>query len=163
MKTITILLCALLVSCNPCKYVARHQECFLPDTIREINIQTVHDSVTWIMGDTSLFNAWFACDSMNNVIMKDLTEYKSKGVKSKIVFTDNHLQLSFLTDSIAVLNKIIKSTKTHTEYIKNPVNAELQKECLKTVKRLQNQRWLWWWFIASVIALATFIYFKIIK
>jgi hypothetical protein len=115
------------------------------------------------MGDTSLFNAWFACDSMNNVIMRDLNEYKSKGVKSKIVFRDNHLQLSFLTDSIAVLNKIISSSKTHKEYIKNPVNAELQKQYLKAEKQLHNRRWLLWWFIGSVVAIAAFIYFKIFK
>ena len=163
MKTLLALLTVLLFACNPCKYVANHPECFQADTIRETEIQTVHDSVTWIMGDTTLFEAIFECDSLNNVLMRSLNEYKSKGVQTKIVFRDNRLQLSSFTDSIAVLNRIISNHKTHSEYIINPVDEKLRNENVKMERKLHNRRWLWWYLIASGIAIIAFLYFKIFR
>ena len=152
----------ILLSCNPCRYVAHHPECFAPDTIRETITSTMHDSITWIQFDTTLFDAIFACDSLNNVLMKQVDEYKTKGVKTKVVFRDNRLQLSMFTDSIAILNKIIREHKTHSEYIKNPVNDELKRQNEKLENRMHNRRWLLWYFVVSIAALIAYLFLKFI-
>jgi hypothetical protein len=166
MKTLSLsLLVILFIACNPCRYVARHQECFLPDTIRETSVQTIHDTTTWIEADSFALNALFYCDSTNNVLIKMLNEYKSKGVVTKIVYKNNTLQISLATDSIAKLNRYISSMKTHVEYVKNPVNAELQRKNLKYEKQLQRKNiWLkitGGSLIVLLILIALFIWSKL--
>lgn len=151
-----------LISCNPCKYVAKHPECFPPDSVHETSTSSVRDSVTWLQLDTSLFDAIFECDSMNNVLIKEVNEYKSKGVKTRVVFKDNHLQLSMFTDSIAILNKIISEHKTSVTYVKNPVNDELKRQATVYKDRLHNRRWLLWYFIGSLVSRAVYLYLKFI-
>jgi hypothetical protein len=166
MKTLSLLLLAFLFfACNPCRYVARHQECFPPDTIRETSVQTIHDTTTWIEADSFALNALFYCDSTNNVLIKTLNEYKSKGVVTKIIYKNNTLQITLATDSIGVLNRIISNMKTHVEYVKNPVNAELQRQNLKQEKQLQRKkvigRILWGYLIITLVLLALYIWSKL--
>ena len=166
MKTLSLLLLAFLfASCNPCKYVARHQECFLPDTIRETSVQTIHDTTTWIEADSFALSALFYCDSTNNVLIKTLNEYKSKGVVTKIIYKNNTLQISLATDSIGVLNRIISNMKTHVEHVKNPVNAVLQADNIKKDKQLQRKN-TWLKILGGstaflIILIALFIWFKL--
>ena len=140
MKKYIIILGFLIVACNPCKYVARHQECFAPDTIRETTIQTVHDTTTWIQSDSATFIALFYCDSANQVLIKSLNEYKSKGVETVIKYKDNRLQLRFYTDSILILNRYINTLKNKITYVKNPVNDQLQRDNSKLEKKLHAKK-----------------------
>jgi hypothetical protein len=145
--------------------VARHQECFLPDTIRETSTQVIHDTTTWIQPDSASLVALFYCDSANNVLISSLNEFKSKGVVTKIIYKDNLLRIKFATDSIAVLNRIISNVKSTVVHVKNPVNAELQRQNVKYEKQLQRKkvvgRILWGYLIISLILLALFIWFKL--
>jgi len=150
-----------VASCNPCKYVAKHQECFPADTVKEKETTTVHDTVEWLTLDSTAIEALFECDSTNQVLIKELNEHKGKGSKTTIVYRNNRLRISLYTDSIAQLKRIISKEKSTVRYIVNPVNENLKKQTEKLQNRLANRRWLWWYFIVSLCAMA--VYFVLRK
>ena len=54
-KLLIIITVLLLVSCNPCKYVAKHPECFQPDTVKITDIQ-VHVEKETIKIDSIIYD-----------------------------------------------------------------------------------------------------------
>lgn len=157
----SIIFIIVLASCNPCHYVAKHPECFAPDTIRETSTQTIRDTITWIQPDSMSLVALFYCDSANQVMMQTIEEFKSKGIKTRIIFKDNKLDLSVYTDSIKVLNRIISNIKSKEVYVMNPVNDKLKNDNIKLENRLHNRRWLLWYFIGSIVSIIVYIWIKI--
>ncbi len=158
----------ILASCNPCKYVSNHPECFPSDTIREIETLTIRDTVTWIQADTFAMSALFYCDSARRVLMRDLTEYKSKGITTRIVYRDNQLQITAATDSIKILNRIISELKSKTVSTMNPINEQLAKENQKLredIARLKNRMkhrsWLWYYFFGTIILFGLFAWWRL--
>jgi hypothetical protein len=150
-----------LISCSPCKYVARHPSCFPPDTIIITNTKTIHDSITYIQPDSASLIAAFYCDSANQVLMRTISEYKSKGIVTKVVFKDNRLAINMYTDSIAVLNRIISNIKSKTITLVNPVNTELQRKNARLTTSIHHHRWLWYYFFGSILITIVFIYLKL--
>jgi L-rhamnose mutarotase len=166
MKLLTLTLFAFLIaSCNPCRYVARHQECFLPDTVKETTVQTIHDSVIFIKPDSGYIIAYFKCDSLNQVVMTELNEVKSKGVQTVTVFKDNTFKFKWQSDSIKVLNRIISNLSTHSEHIMNPVNAVLKKENdslkSKLIRKNTYIKILGGLSLSLLIAIGLYLYFKL--
>lgn len=158
----------MLASCNPCRYVSNHPECFPADTIRESTTQTIRDTVTWIQADTFALSALFYCDSANRVLMRDLTEYKSKGITTEIVYRENRLQITVATDSIKVLNRIISELKSKTVTTMNPVNEQLEKdnqklrdENAKLKDRMKHRSWLWYYFFGTLVLFALFAWWRL--
>ncbi len=162
MRNLLLIISLLLIAaCNPCNYVAKHPECFSPDTIRETSTQTIRDTITWIQPDSMSLVALFYCDSANQVMMQKIEEYKSKGIKTRVIFRDNKLDLSVYTDSIKVLNRIISNIKSKEVHVKNPVNNKLQSDNQILKNRLHNRRWLLWYFIGSIVSIIIYIWIKI--
>lgn len=75
--------------------------------------------VTLPADSTALF-ALFECDSLNNVIMKQLAEHKSKGVESDFSFSDGRFDYNAKTKPDTVYIPVIDSTK----YKEIPVEVE---------------------------------------
>ena len=88
---IVFFLIALLSACNPCRYVANHPECYPADTVITTDIVTVTDTLIYIEENQSTLDAWFECDSNNQVLIKKLEETIS-GIKTVTVFKDNVLK-----------------------------------------------------------------------
>lgn len=138
MRYLMILLILSAFACNPCKYVSKHQECFPADTFKHVMIKTVRDTITYIEENESTLEAWFECDSNNQVLIKKLNE-TNNGIKTVTIFKDNVLRIRSYTDSIAVLNKIIEEKSSEKITVMNPVNKQLQDDNKKLEKKLT--RW----------------------
>jgi preprotein translocase subunit SecF len=162
-----ILLTILIASCNPCRYVARHQECFPPDSITSTSTESVKDSSQKEPPDSSIFEALFECDSLNNALMKEVNEVKSQGVQTQIVYRDNKIYIRTSTPGKETKIRTVIKTVTVKEKIMNPVDAELKRKNLKLEKQVQRKTVLVRLFGISltvlIILIALYIWFKFIK
>ena len=154
-----ILLSLVAVSCNPCHYVSRHSECFPTDTIRITNERTVHDTITYIEESESTLEAYFECDSNNQVLMKRLSQTNTGNIQPTVIFRDNLLKIRYFTDSIAVLHKIISETKGKEVMVMNPVNEQMKRD----LQRLKNWKKIGSVGIGIIVLLLVFAAFKIYK
>ncbi|MCK9282226.1 MAG: hypothetical protein M0P71_16545 [Melioribacteraceae bacterium] len=100
-------------------------------------IKTVRDTITYIEENESTLEAWFECDSNNQVLIKKLNE-TNNGIKTVTVFKDNVFKIRSYTDSIAVLHKIIEEKSSEKIAIMNPVNKQLQDDNKKLEKKLTH-------------------------
>lgn len=105
---------ALLYSCNPCKYVAKHPECFPADTIKITN-DVVRYEKEFITNDSIVFQA-IPCDPIDSIIYKTRTIYKTN---NKIVI-----------DTIYQSKEISKI---------NPINSVLEQENISLNNKVSNK------------------------
>lgn len=132
---ISISILFFLASCNPCKFVAKHPQCFPVDSFIIEKTVIQRDSFTYTEPDTLSMQLLFECDSNNNVLIRELNNASTKGFDIKYIFKDNRLNLTAYVDSIAILNKLIETT-TNKEVIKmNPVNDVLKSNNEKLEKQ----------------------------
>ena len=131
MKYLTVLASLALValSCTPCRYASRHPECFRPDTTITYENTTTLDSIIYLDASESTLEAYFECDSLNRVLMYRLEQSHTGPAPAPVViYKDNILRVKYLTDSIAVLNRMVTQATGKTVYIVNPVNEQLAKK-----------------------------------
>lgn len=103
MKTILFIISVIfLVSCNPCKFAAKHPECFPPDTVKITN-NVIHYEKEYITND-SIIRDTAPCDPITKTYYKTNTVYKTKTVVK--------------IDSIYTLKEVAKV---------NPINPKLKK------------------------------------
>jgi hypothetical protein len=154
-SAITIL---FLISCNPCRYVSKHQECFQADSILITNTVIQTDSIRFTEPDTMALSLLFECDSNNNVLMRELKDVSSKGIQTEVIFKDNRLDVSGFVDSIAILNKLIETTKAKETTKINPLNPELQNKCDKLENKLDRRnKIILWLSIACALLIIVFL------
>lgn len=163
MKKLLILFSTIIIlgACNPCKYVAKHQECFPPDTVKISEIKTVTDSIYFTEPDSMAISMLFECDSNNNVLMCELTELSSKGVETNVIFKNNRLDITGFVDSIAVLNKLVETLKSKDVSKVNPVNVQLKRKNEKLVVRNKVKNKLLMGAGGLILLLGVFLYIKI--
>lgn len=130
---IFILASLLLTSCNPCKQVARHPECFPADTIKEIK-EVVHYEKEYITQDSIIIDS-VPCTPDSIV----LVETKYKTIHKTI------------TDTIYESREEIKI---------NPVNSKLKEDNRKLEEKILKRRWLIWYFFGSLGLILLYIAFK---
>lgn len=111
-----IILSIFIVSCNPCKHIAKHPECFPADTIR-LTDKIIHYEKEYIINDSIIFDS-IPCDPVENFIYKTRTVYKTN-FKLKV-------------DTIYQLKETSRI---------NPVNIDLKKqnERLSVKMKLRNR------------------------
>lgn len=90
-----------------------------------------------IANDSLSIKALFRCDSLNNVVMKQLTEQKSKGVSSQ--FTFNAGQLKYKAD--AAHDTIYLPAKDSIIYKEVPIKVDVPVEVNKLTQWQIIQMW----------------------
>lgn len=124
-----VIFALIALSCSPCQYASRHPECFQPDTVITYETNTTLDSIIYLDASESALEAFFECDSMNQVLMYRLEQSHTGPATAPVVlYKDNVLRVRYLTDSIAVLNRMVTRATGKTVYIMNPVNEQLAKK-----------------------------------
>lgn len=110
---IPILFVALfaLVSCNPCRYVAKHQECFHADTVIKIK-DVVHYQKEYITNDSIVFQE-IPCDPVDSIIYKTKTVYKTN--YKTIIDT------IYQSKEVAKINPINEQLKNQNDKLLNKV------------------------------------------
>jgi len=161
MKIYIICIIILFASCNPCKYVAKHPECYMSDSV--IITETKTETITKIVlePDSLSMKFLFECDSNNNVLIRENSELKTKGLNVIYRFKNNTLDLSVFTDSIEHLNKLIEITKGKEVIKMNPINDVLKAENEKLLQKNKLKGKLLV-FMGGLLALAI-VLFKILK
>ena len=111
MRAILLISLLLLASCNPCRYVSRHNECFRPDTVRSFERVEIKD--TMFLTNDSIVYTDVPCNPSE--VVKFETKYITKW-------------------------KVRTETNVKTEYVDriNPVNETLKKEKDKAVTKLAS-------------------------
>lgn len=150
----------LLVSCNPCKYVSKHPECFKVDSVSIDTVTIVKENVEFIVDSTNL-DLLLECDSNYNVLIQEISNLPSEKIKIVYKYKSNLLQIKSFTDSLEVLNTLVEKYKNEKTFILNPVNTQLEKDKVKYQEKLKSRNWLWWYFGSSLILILLFIYFKV--
>lgn len=122
--------------------------------------QTLRDTVVTVKADSSMIRALLECDSLGQVRMRELVEYRA-GERTKppdLSIRDNVLTATAEIDSIGIYLQLRDSYETHIS----------QAETL-TIETVEVNRLTWWqklWVKAGQIlsgALVALIIFKIIK
>lgn len=89
---------------------------------------TIDTSKYYVAPDSSIFQALFDCDSLNNVRIREINDLKSKGINTEFVFRDNTLYYRTDRDKMEHLIYSLKSElymlkiskKTEYKFIKQP-------------------------------------------
>lgn len=93
-----------ITSCNPCRYVSKHSECFPPDTVKLIN-EVVHYEKIFITNDSIILDS-VPCDPITETVIERKTLYRTRTIEK--------------TDTIY---------KNHFTSTLNPINKKLEQEC----------------------------------
>lgn len=139
MRNVFILLIAItLFSCN---------RKTLPQQIPVKSTEVIRERLVPVPvpGDSSLLSALFACDSLNNVYLRTISEQKGKSIETGLTFENNRLSYKtvYKTDTILVQ---VTDTIRETEV---PIMVEVPVE----VNRLK------WWQKALTWAGGLFLFY----
>lgn len=113
-KLYIILISIILSSCSPCKFVAKHPDCFMPDSVI-INKETVRYEKEYITNDSIIFDT-IPCNPVENFVYKTKTVYK--------------------TNYKTIIDTIYQSKEVSKI---NPVNELLESENMVLNNKLKNR------------------------
>lgn len=142
MKKIIFIISALaFFACNPCKYVARHPECFQADTIRTSDNQQSSDST--YLAEKDSFRIVLkeikdtSCKKDVELLLEQLSS--KNGIISDLRII-NSKDRAILEGKISRLVNKKKQVVTKKEFIKvlNPLNIELEEKLKKLEEKLKK-------------------------
>ena len=141
MKNILLILIILLFgSCATTKKIETKTE------IKTEYIELVKDTTIYIE-DMAYFRAYLECDSINNVVIKELENKAGKLIKQDIKYIDKIIYVEAKIDSQAVY---ISWVETHNiEKEKEYINVEIIKKVYPT------------WFIIAIVLSILYLLFNI--
>lgn len=124
----------------------------------QVPVRTVERRVTTyipvrIPGDSASFRAYFECDSLNNVLLKEISEQKSKNISTEYNFKDGLLDYNAETHPDTVWLPI------DTVYLEQEVPIEVEVPVVE-IRMSKFQRFF---FILGLIAAGTIIVWITIK
>jgi hypothetical protein len=99
-----IIISIFLVSCNPCKRIAKYEQCFPADTIR-IENEVIHYERVYITND-SIIRDTIPCDPITKTYYKTRTVYKT----NHKTIVDTIYQFKE-TSKINPINEVLKKEK----------------------------------------------------
>lgn len=125
---LSIIAAVILISCN------RHS---MPQQVPVKTTETIRERLVPVPvpADSSLLTALFACDSLNNVYLKEITETKGKGIESSVSFENGQFSYKTKTPQDTIYIPVTDSIFI-TEV---PITIEVPVE---TNKLLWWQKWL---------------------
>lgn len=160
-----LLLLLILSGCSLEYQVGKHPErarelLGVPDSIiitheKIVNVETSSPDSGWLY-------AYFACDSLNNVLLQTIQGGNSIGIKTEYIYKDRILKYYFKTDSVKLAKSIIE--KYGKEKI---VTVEVDKRStLDKLAKVEQMRNLYLkiaiGLAAIIIILAVLKYFRLI-
>lgn len=117
--------------------------CKSPQPVTQVPIKTLEKAVERLVpvpmpADSTFFYALLECDSMNNVVLKQLKEQKSKGIESDFTFNDGRLDY----------NAKVKPDTVYIAAKDSIIYKEIPVEVVQTVEVNKLTTWqnirLWW-------------------
>lgn len=132
-KIILLILFATL-SCNPCKYVSKHQECFPADTIK-IDNQTIHYEKIYITEDSIIVDT-VPCPANDTIL-----------VPKKIYKT-------IWKTKIDTIYKSIEKSKV------NPLNEALKDDNDRMAKKIERRKIFIWYSIGITLLIIIYLVIK---
>ena len=133
MKKLTLLtILFICYACNPCKYVAKHAECFPADSVITDNSQQYYDSTYYTEIDSfrivlAKLSKDTACKKDVELLLKQLSNANGRITELKI---QNENDKTILTGKLNQKVNVKKEIIIQKEYVKlvNPVNVENEKK-----------------------------------
>jgi hypothetical protein len=109
-----------------------------------------------IRGDSTLLQAYFECDSTNQVIMRSIDEYKSKNSTSSVKFDSGKLSYKTSKNTDTIYSRI------DTVYINKETAVPVKIEKEKTIYRMTKiQRFFFYAGIIAITSLVAWLGYKI--
>lgn len=130
-----IIISIFLVSCNPCKQIAKHPECFPADTV-VIKEEIIHYEKEIVVND-SIIHDTVPCDPITNTYYKTNTVYK--------------------TNYKTIVDTIYQSKETSKI---NPVNILLETDNIKLKNKTKNRNKVIGGLSLLIILLGLIVYIK---
>jgi Ni/Fe-hydrogenase subunit HybB-like protein len=147
-----LLIVLLFAGCKPCNEVST--------TVYNTDTMVIyHDSIVMLPADSSLVNALFQCDSLNNVVLTELETIKGRKVKPIVEFKDRWFHVFVPVDSEAV---VLRWKEKHTSNVKNEVivRTEVKKYVPNWVRILASMGAISILFLLALIVIKVY---RIIK
>lgn len=139
MKNILLILIILLFgSCATTKKIETKIE------TKTEYIELVKDTTIYIE-DMAYFRAYLECDSINNVVIKELENKAGKLIKQNVKYIDKIIYVEAKIDSQAVY---ISWVETH--------NIEKEKEYIEIIK--VKKIYPWWLVVGMIVGILLIIY-----
>ena len=158
------LILVLISSCSRRIIIPPGQEIRHSDSI-------VHDSISYIekpiqipvviQADSSVLEALFGCDSLNNVFIKRINDLVTKGVRVEYIFKDNTLTYRTRRDSLqTVVWALEKELKTRSSItVRDSIYIEKAPEIF--FQNSKFARFSIWWFFGSLVVALIYLIFKL--
>lgn len=135
-KTISLLLITIVILIGGCrtKQLTTNQS-VTKDSIRTIEkIITKFDTIQ-NPADSAIIKAYLECDSLGNVLIRELSEEKGK-MRVKTIFRDNIIEVRVNVDSAAIIRRAIENYKK--ELTSNNTNS------VAAIEKKKPCNWLSW-------------------
>ncbi|MDD4217455.1 MAG: hypothetical protein PHZ24_08995 [Bacteroidales bacterium] len=131
-----------------------------PTIITEVQEKIVERLVPYALpSDSSEMQLRITCDSLNNVLISELSEYKTKGINSKLTVNNDRLVYKTVVNRDTVF---IPVTDTFTSFVHIEIPGKTVKENNLTKLQLA-QIWLARWYILIVLVGAVVFLIQIRK
>lgn len=155
-----LLLAIITVGCAPAKKTVTTSTNNKVDSI--IICETVRDTIVTVQADSSTLKALLECDSLGQVRMRELLEYKAgeRTQPPQVIIHDNVLTASSKVDSVAIY---LTLKDTYEKHVRE--NESIRIEIIeKEVNRLTWWQSLWYRLgITLTIACSGIVLLKIFK
>jgi hypothetical protein len=164
-KLILLLLAFVIISCDPCKRLARKCPPQVKDSV--IYKETLKEDPNYTIPDSLYWQLEFECDSNYQVLLRDFEESNTGfdtevKIKEVVRWKEDTRKVHRLTVNLSVLSDSIKTMNRTIEKLRNQ-----QRTIVRTVREevpvKHTPRWMWWVFIIFIIEnflIAGYIYIK---
>lgn len=102
---------------------------FIDSTHDSIYIETYKDT-TIFLNDSTYFQAFLKCDSLNNIMLSELAQSSGKIIEQEVIYKNNYIYIKSKIDSTKLNFQIKNKTeKVDNIVIKNIVKYRIPKFC----------------------------------
>ena len=129
-----IVLSIFLFSCNPCKRVSKHPECFSPDTITKIEKSISYEKI--FITEDSIIVDTLPCDPVDSIVVYDVVYKTIWRVKIDTFYKDK---------------EVVKI---------NPLDALLKKKIIEHEIKVVNQKKIIFTLSLILLLLVVFYFFR---
>jgi hypothetical protein len=108
-KYIILFLAFILIGCATQKHLAETNHEIQKDSSSHVKVEYVEKEIIKSVPDSALISALLECDSIGQVRLKELLEFKSgKYIKPQIKLVDNRIEIKAVVDSMQIYREFYR-------------------------------------------------------
>jgi len=164
LKIAILCLAIVLAGCSKKIIIPPGQEVHHSDSSRTDSISYIEKPIPLpvvVQADSTMLEALFGCDSLNQVFIKRINEIVSKGPRTEIIFKDNTLYYRTNRDSLqTVVWALEKELKQRTTTIVHD-SIYIEKAPVIIYQNNKFAKFSIWWFFGSCVVVLIYLIVKL--